>query len=96
MRDTIGCNCPCGRGSYRVRVGTAEGATVRDVGEAEVCAEGAVDGAVVGTLAWLGSALGVGALVADGVGAVVGLLVAGLLLAGGGARGTVGVTGVSW
>ncbi|MDV9177973.1 hypothetical protein R6V09_48615, partial [Streptomyces sp. W16] len=93
MRDRIGCNCPCARGSYGKWVcPAAEGATVReDTGEADAEAVGARDGSLVGTLVRLGSALGVGALVAGGVGGVVGLL-----LAGGGARGTVGVTGASW
>lgn len=84
-----------------MRVGTAEGATVRDAGEAaDADAVGAWDGSVVGALARLGSrelsgdpglAAGLGVFVGDGAGGVVGPL-----LAGGGARGTVGVAGASW
>lgn len=91
---------------------TADGSTERAVGEdeapadegaaadADADADGSLDGVVVGTIVRpgaresvgeLGLAVGVGALVADGLGGVVGLL-----LAGGGASGTVGVVGESW
>jgi hypothetical protein len=102
MCDRIGCKFPCGRGSYCPDVD--EGTDVATDEGADADAVGALDGSMVGTAVRLGFresagelglalALGPGTWVADGSGVGVGV---GLLLAGGGASGTVGVVGESW
>ena len=94
--------CVCtADGSTETAVGEDEsGADEGAESDADAEGVGALDGSLVGAAVRLGSRelsgelgcpLGLGAVVADGAGGVVGPL-----LAGGGASGTVGVVGESW